>query len=59
MDTADAKKTQRRPEVKLHNRIDLLEVQGATHLTTVGNLTHHVYNRFSKEAKRGLNSKRN
>jgi hypothetical protein len=32
MNAADAKKPQRRPEVKLHNRIDLLESQGVTYL---------------------------
>ena len=44
--------------MKLHNRIDLLEVQGATHLTTVGNLTYHVCDHLSKEAERELNSRR-
>jgi uncharacterized membrane protein len=34
MDTADAKKPQRRSEVKLHNRIDLLKAQGVTHWCT-------------------------
>ena len=34
MNAADATKPQRRPEVKLHNRIDLLEAQGVTHWRT-------------------------
>ena len=59
MNAADATKPQRRPEVKLHNRIDLLRAEGVTHLTTVGNLTHHVCDCLSKEAERELNSRRN
>ena len=34
MNAADATKPQRRPEVKLHNRIDLLESQGVNHRRT-------------------------
>ena len=34
MNAADAKKPQRRPEVRLHNRTDLLKAQGVTHWCT-------------------------
>jgi hypothetical protein len=45
MNVADAKKPQRRSEVRLHNRIDLLESQGVTHLRASVPLDmHSVWN---------------
>ena len=63
MNAADAKKPQRRPEVKLHNRIDLLVAQGVTHwrasaspdLDSVWNALFSIIQQLLKQTKTTYN----